>query len=135
MRKFLYLILIVFGFNKCVSSNLSIVGHYYSPSNTFFNYVLYGNIIKCTLDIYSDSGFKFCTCAQITKGKWLFTGNELKLICTEKKFIIDSFNYKTEYRAGTICNKDTFVFILKKSILQKEIKINNKKYYFILRKK
>lgn len=97
----------------------------------FYSGVLQGQ----SLTLNKDASFEYCTCAQISTGKWQVNGDSLLLYCSEQKFIIDSFNHKPEYIEGTKCWSGAVVFRIKKRTLSRVLKMNGRRYLNCLEKK
>ena len=97
----------------------------------FYNGALQGQ----SLTLNKDASFEYCTCAQISTGKWQVNGDSLLLYCLEQKFIIDSFNHKPEYAGGIKCWTGPEVFRIKKRTLSRVLKMKGRRYLNCLEKK
>lgn len=87
------------------------------------------------LELKKDFMFEYRSCAQISKGHWRQNGDSLLLYCSERWFIIDSFNHKPEYAGGTKCWAGPTVFRIKKGTLSRVLKMKDGRYLNCLEKK
>lgn len=118
---------IVFGCN----STKDIPGKYRSQRiNHFFPTITkQARMIGVSLILFEDSTYVWQNCAIISKGiwQWQLSSSRIALICKSKSYLIDSFNYKSEFNRKINCDLDTSYYYLKQNKLLRSTIINNKK--------
>jgi hypothetical protein len=92
-------------------------------------------MLNISLTLKKNNRYIFTNCSQIEQGKWWIVKDSLFLKCENRKFLIDSFNYKKEFSDGLICRNKIDTFIIQNNIIKRNVKYKTKKYFFVLEKK